>query len=264
MNILHKIIEVKKEEVRKLRSEYPLSRFRNSELFERKTLSMQKALTADKDISIIAEIKKASPSKGLIRKNFNPLEIAETYFSNGANAVSILTDEQFFKGSLNYLREIAKIKETPLLRKDFIIDTHQIYEARANGADAILLIAEVLSQEQIRELTLVAKSLELEVLLELHSADQLEKIDFSLNTLIGVNNRNLENFSVDINRTLELCDKIPEHVILVSESGIHQPESLEKLKTSRTNAILVGEHLMRSQQIGQALSELKGWCRRAH
>jgi len=263
MNILHQIIAVKKQEVQKLRYEYPLNRFQDSELFEKKTLSMQKALTADKNISIIAEIKKASPSKGLIREDFNPLKIAQTYFNNGANAVSVLTDEQFFKGSLHFLQEIAKKKKKPLLRKDFIIDTHQVYEARANGADVILLIAEILSSEQIQELTLVAKTLDLEVLLELHSAAQLDKIDFNLNTLVGVNNRNLEDFSVDINRTLELCDKIPEHVIIVSESGIQQQENLEKLKTSRINAILVGEHLMRSEQIGPALRELKGWCRRA-
>ncbi len=263
MNILEKIISAKKEEVQQLRREFTLSHFTDKEFFSKKTLSLREALSNGSDISIIAEIKKASPSKGLICRQFDHTGIAQTYFSNGADAVSVLTDKQFFQGTAQYLADIASFKTVPLLRKDFIIDEYQLYQAKAIGADAVLLIAEALDAKQIKDLSGTAYEIGLEILLEIHSADQLDKIDFDLNTLIGINNRNLEDFNVDLNTTTNLVKILPEHVITVSESGIRCKENIDKLKAAAVNAVLVGEHLMRSDNTAESLQELKGWCRSA-
>jgi len=263
MNILEKIIEVKKEEVQQLRREFTLSNFTDKEFFAKNTMSLKKALSDSENISIIAEVKKASPSKGLISENFNHIEIAQTYFNNGAEAVSVLTDEQFFQGSSQYLADIAAFKTVPILRKDFIIDEYQLYQAKAIGADAVLLIAEALDDKQIKDLSSTAYNIGLEVLLEIHSAEQLDKIDFDLNTLIGINNRNLENFSVDLNTTLNLLKILPDHILTVSESGIHSREDIYQLRSASVNAVLVGEYLMRSDNTDESLRELKGWCRSA-
>ena len=261
MNILEKIVDVKKEEVQQLRREFTLSSFTDKEFFAKNTMSLKKALSESENISIIAEVKKASPSKGLICREFDHAGIAGTYFKNGADAVSVLTDEQFFQGSLQYLADIAAFKTAPLLRKDFIIDVYQLYQAKASGADAVLLIAEILSAGQIKELSIASSKIGLDVLLEIHSLKQLEKIDLELNTLIGVNNRNLENFSVDLNTTIKLSKELPDFTTIVSESGIHSKEDINKLNSASVNAVLVGEHLMRSNNTADALRELKGWCR---
>ena len=159
MTVLDEILDVKKVEVQKLRSEFSISRFKDSEFFKKKCLSFKDALFKDDAISIIAEIKKASPSKGIIKEDFNHLKIAEEYINAGADAISVLTDEKFFQGHINFLKEIAQIKSIPLLRKDFIIDEYQIFEAKSNGADVILLIAEALSLQQIQELTHCTKEI---------------------------------------------------------------------------------------------------------
>lgn len=260
MNILDEILEVKKQEVKKLRQDYSLSRFQDSEFFIKKRLSLANSLIDDKNISIIAEIKKASPSKGIIREDFNHLKIADIYLAQEVNAISILTDVNFFKGSINFLNEIAHVKNKPLLRKDFIIDEYQVFEAKSNGADIILLIAEALSTSQIEELTHAAKESDLEVLLELHAEEQLSKINFEQNKIIGINNRNLADFSVKLSTTIEIADKLPDDVLIISESGISSMEDINRLKDSRTNGILVGEHLMRSNNIADSLKELKEWC----
>jgi indole-3-glycerol phosphate synthase len=231
------------------------------EFFNNQTLSFINTLNNAKSTSVIAEIKKASPSKGIIKENFNHITIAETYFNNGADGVSVLTDEKFFKGNISFLNDIAKIKSVPLLRKDFIIDEYQIYEAKAFGADFILLISEVLSQNQIAELTNAAYEIGLEVLLELHSEEQLNKIDFNLIKLIGINNRNLNDFSVDLNTCINISHNLPEDVLVVAESGINKKEDVQLLNKSNINAILVGEYLMRSENITDALMQLKKWCR---
>jgi len=179
MNILNEIVGIKKEEVKKLRQKYNIGDFMSKELYHSPTISFIQRFNASQNISVIAEIKKASPSKGIIREDFNHLKIAEDYFAAGADAVSVLTDEKFFHGSINYLKDIAAIKTAPLLRKDFIIDEVQVFEAKANGADIILLISEILSADQIKELTLAAKEAGLEVLLELHNRNQFDKIDFA-------------------------------------------------------------------------------------
>ena len=260
MKILETIIAAKKEEVKKLRSEYRYSDFSESEFFNRDKLSLSRALTVNSSIAIIAEIKKASPSAGLLKNNFNHREIAETYMSHDVDAISILTDQPFFQGHISYLKDIAQIKTVPILRKDFTIDAYQIYQSKANGADAILLIAEALSKNQIKELTEAAKEVDLETLLELHSEEQISKIDFKSNPIIGINNRNLDDFSVQIATTLELAKILPESSIIVSESGIHKQEDINSLKQTTTRAILVGEHLIKSTDLGKAIDKLKLWC----
>jgi len=263
LNILNKIVEVKKEEVKILHRDFSHSRFSDSKFFGEGTLSFVGSISKNKNLGIIAEIKKASPSKGVIRENFDHISIAEIYFSNKTDAVSVLTDQQFFQGSIRFLKEIAQIKKAPLLRKDFIIDEYQVFEAKSNGADAVLLIAEILSESQIKELSKCAHDLGLDVLLEIHSEPQLPKIDFDLNKLIGINNRNLNDFSVDIRTTSKLSKLLPENVVVVSESGISNQESIEILKETRVQAVLVGEHFMRSNDIGAVVKRMKKWCRRA-
>ena len=261
MTILEEINEVKKEEVRKLRSNFSLSRFNDSEFFSKSRLSFCNALNNEDKISIIAEIKKASPSKGIIREKFNHSDIANIYMENEVDAISILTDVNFFKGSIDYLNDIAKFKVVPILRKDFIIDEYQIFEAKANGADAILLIAESLSKNQISELTLAAVENDMEVLLELHSIQEIEKINFEQNKVIGINNRDLKTFGVDLETTNLIGQLVPAENILVSESGIKTKSDIEFVKKTKANAILVGEHLMGSKNISDAVKELKEWCR---
>jgi indole-3-glycerol phosphate synthase len=260
MNFLTEILNTKREEVANLKRMYSINSFKDMELFPIQSLSFYNSAKSNKDLSIIAEIKKASPSKGLIREDFNHLEIAKSYFSQGVNGVSILTDKNYFKGDINYLLDIAKIKQAPLLRKDFIIDPIQIYEAKANGADLILLICEALSKEAVKDLTETAYEIGLEVLLELHSINQLEKIDLELNKIIGVNNRNLETFNVDLAVTQNISSLLPDEVLLVSESGINSKEDVDYIRNAGADAILVGEHLMRAKSIEDKLSELKSWC----
>jgi indole-3-glycerol phosphate synthase len=260
MTILDEINEVKKEEVKKLRQNYSLSRFKDSEFFTKPKISFYNALNNSDRISIIAEIKKASPSKGIIKEDFNHLNIADIYLENKVDAISVLTDVNFFKGDITYLYDIAMIKTVPLLRKDFIIDEYQIFEAKENGADAILLIAESLSSNQVNELTLAANETDLEVLLELHSIEEFQKINFKQNQIIGINNRDLKTFKVDLNTTKEIGELIPNENLLIAESGIKTKEDLEFIKQTKAKAVLVGEHLMASQNIRNAVKELKEWC----
>lgn len=262
MNILHEILEVKKVEVAELRKNFTRESFRKSELFANKRLSLSKALSNKEKINVIAEIKKAGPSKGILKEDFNHLEIARTYFENGADAVSVLTDQIFFQGHISFLNQIAKRKTVPLLRKDFIIDEFQILEAKANGADAILLIAEALSKQQINELSNAAFENDLEVLLEIHTEKQLDKIDFQLNKIIGVNNRNLETFDVNFSKTKNLMKYFPPEIIVVAESGINSKEDVDEMKQADVQALLVGEHFMKSKEIGKSLKEFCEWCKK--
>ena len=260
MSFLSEILEVKRDEIKKLKQKFSLSSFRSEEFFETPTRSLKQSLNNDSRISLIAEIKKASPSKGVLIEKFNHQNIAETYIESEVSAISVLTDQKFFQGHINFLRDIARFKTLPLLRKDFIIEEHQIFEAKAFGADAVLLICEALSTNQISELTHAANECGLEVLLELHSPTEVSKIDFKLNSIIGINNRNLETFVVDVNTTINLLDTIPTDVTLVSESGITSEAVLDQLKNTRVNAVLVGEHFMKSKDIKSSLTEFKEWC----
>jgi indole-3-glycerol phosphate synthase len=260
LNILDKIIETKRTEVKALKEKYSRTDFEKSPYFQKISYSLINEINCDRNISIIAEIKKSSPSKGILRDNFNYVEIAKSYFQNEVNGISVLTDKKYFQGSIKYLKDIAGIKTRPLLRKDFIIDEYQILEAKANGADVILLIAEALTKKQIKDLTLFAIKTGLEVLLELHSERQLNKIDFGLNTLIGINNRNLENFITSVETTEYLSKLLPEEVTLVSESGIGTEADIQRLKDAGADAVLVGEFLMKTDNIDKKIEELKRWC----
>jgi indole-3-glycerol phosphate synthase len=261
MSFLDTILQVKKEEVSVLRKNNTLQSFRDSEYFGSTTMSLKNSVTRTDRLGIIAEIKKASPSKGVLRDDFNFLAIAGIYMENSVDAISVLTDRNFFRGDIQYLNEISKIKTVPLLRKDFIIDEYQIYEAKANGADAVLLIAEALSPDQIKELTSAAREIELEVLLELHNEDQLYKIDFKTNDLIGINNRDLITFNVDINTTLKLSNVIPDNVTIISESGLGSMENIRLIRGSKARGVLAGEYFMKSKSIRDSLKEFQEWCR---
>jgi indole-3-glycerol phosphate synthase len=260
LNFLDEIIKTKKEEVKKLHLKFSRKDFEESPFFQNICLSLINEIKCDNNISIITEIKKASPSKGIIRNDFNHLEIAKTYFENDVNGISVLTDKKYFQGNISYLRDIAELKSKPLLRKDFIIDEYQVLEAKANGADVILLISEALTENQIKELTFAAIEVGIEVLLELHSENQLDKIDFELNRFIGINNRNLESFNTNIETTEKLSALIPDYITLVSESGIHSEPDLFRLRKADVDAVLVGEFLMRTGDITKNIKELKNWC----
>lgn len=210
-------------------------------------------------LRIIAEIKKASPSKGIIRADFNPAVLAQAYEKGTADCLSVLTDREYFQGDIAYLEQVRNVVSIPLLRKDFIIDELQILEARIHGADAILLIAEALSTEQIQTLTLYAKSLGMDVLLELHKPEEIEKIDFSINTLIGINNRDLTSFRTDLQTTITIKQMLPPQITVVSESGIESREGIHTVVAAGVDAVLVGEHFMRKDNVTGAVQEMKGW-----
>ena len=209
-------------------------------------------------ISIIAEIKKASPSRGVIRRDFDPLAIARIYEQNGAAAISVLTDRTFFQGDLAYLQQVRDITSIPLLRKGFIVDAYQVYETRAAGADALLLIAAALSQAELTDFFALASQLGLHVLLEVHNRQELERSLLTNAPIIGINNRDLKTFRVDLSITTQLARQIPQDRVIVSESGIHDVRQLRFLKGLGVHAVLVGEALMAKEDIGRALRELLG------
>jgi indole-3-glycerol phosphate synthase len=206
--------------------------------------------------SIIAEVKKGSPSKGVIREDFDPLEIAEIYQNNGATCLSVLTDEKYFLGHLRFLALIRETVSLPLLRKDFICDPYQIYEARAAGADAILLIAAMLDLHQLREFHAIAREIHLDVLLEVHDEWEMETALQTVCTLIGVNNRNLRTFETDLGTTGRLARMMPAGHLLVAESGINNRADILRLQSDGAGAFLIGESLMREADIGAKLQEM--------
>jgi indole-3-glycerol phosphate synthase len=221
-------------------------------------LSLAAALTGT-NIKLIAEVKKASPSKGVIRADFDPVDIARTYASHGASAISILTDKRYFQGNLDYLKQInASLGETrpPLLRKDFIFDPYQIYESRAYGADALLLITAILTPEKLGALLKLAHSLQMQCLVETHTEDEIKTAVASGAEIIGINNRDLTTFKVDLETTARLRRFIPEGRIVISESGIKNYSDMQRLQSLKVNAALVGETLMASPDIGKAMKEL--------
>ena len=198
-----------------------------------------------KDEAIIAEIKKASPSAGIISHNFDPVSKAKEYESIGASALSILTEESYFKGSSKYLEEVKRHTKLPILRKDFMIDEYQLYEAKLMGADCILLIASILNDEQIKSFVMLAESLKLDYLIEVHDIDELRRVECFKNAIIGVNNRNLKTFDVDINNSINLKKQFKGKNIFVSESGIKKKSDIKLLKESGIHVFLIGESLMK-------------------
>jgi indole-3-glycerol phosphate synthase len=214
------------------------------------------ALDRPGEVRVIAEVKKASPSAGVIRDDFDPVAIAQTYERHGAACVSVLTDHEFFQGRLEHLSAVRAAVGLPLLRKDFVLDRYQLLEARLAGADAALLIAEILPGDQLAELHREATALGLHVLVELHDADQLPRVLDSGATLVGINNRDLRTFTTRLEHTLDLMPRVPRGVTVVSESGIRSKVDLDRLAAAGVKAVLVGESLMRSPDIGAALDAL--------
>ena len=250
-NILDKIIENKKLELQKLKKLKPLSNFRSK--IKPSTRDFKKAISKNA-LNLIAEIKKASPSAGKIAKSFNPVRVASIY-NNYADAISIITDKKFFKGDIRYFKKIDKITEVPLLRKDFIIDKYQIYESRYNGADAILLIAGILSIRQINKFISIAKKLNMHCLVEVHTKEELKKVLKTKAEIIGINNRNLKNFKISLNTTLDLLKSIPKNCIIISESGFNSLSDIKKVK-NKVNSVLIGTSIMQSSNIEQKLKQL--------
>ena len=226
-DILDKITNQTREDLKKRKREVSFRDLESFQGYEKERLPFADALRGD-SVSIIAEVKKASPSKGVIRDDFDPVKIADTYIENSASAISVLTDTPFFQGSLQYLEKISDISPIPLLRKDFIIDPYQIKEARAYGADAVLLIVTMYEGSQLSELLI---------------------------KILGVNNRDLKKFEVDLHRGIELLQLAPDEIVTVSESGIHRPEDLMKLFKNGIQSALIGEHFMRQPDIGTGLRQ---------
>jgi indole-3-glycerol phosphate synthase len=216
------------------------------------------ALAAGPPIKLVAEIKKASPSAGVIRADFDPVSIARTYEAHGASCISVLTDESFFQGRIEYLSNIGAAVDLPVLRKDFILDTYQVVEARVAGADAVLLIAECLDDCNLRKLFNETCELGMTPLVELYEPDNLQRVFDAGATLIGVNNRDLHTFTVDLEHTIRMRERVPDQCVLVGESGIKTHDDVQRLEAAGVDAILVGESLMREPDIGAAVDRLLG------
>ncbi|OUM96777.1 MAG: indole-3-glycerol phosphate synthase [Thermobacillus sp. ZCTH02-B1] len=216
-----------------------------------------------REIGLIAEVKKASPSKGLIRDDFHPVELARGYEAAGADCLSVLTDREFFQGANEYLTRIRDAVGLPLLRKDFTIDPLQIYEARLIGADAILLIAAILKPDELASLHRLAKDLGMDALVEVHDRREMETVlELGIDELVGINNRDLRTFVTDLKTTEELAGLAPDHAILVSESGIASPDDIRRVREAGARAVLIGEHFMRQPDVGEAVLQLMGPVRR--
>jgi indole-3-glycerol phosphate synthase len=255
--ILEMIVEAKRKEVAALRKMTPLAQLEDA-IGNLLPVRDFKGAIGNARCSIIAEVKRSSPSQGRIRYEFDPAQIATIYQDNGAQAVSVLTDEAFFEGKGEYLTGIKKIIDLPLLRKDFIIDPYQIFETRILGGDALLLIASLLGQGQLWEYITLSKTLGLAPLVEVHTKKELDKALAADAEIIGINNRDLKTFSTDIKTTLELAPLIPSDRIVVTESGINTREDIELLMEAGIHCFLIGEALMRAEDIGEKLRELLG------
>ena len=256
--ILEKIVATKKAEVEQIKQTIPEQQLREALASAPKTRSFLDALSKPGPIHLIAEVKKASPSAGLIRSDFDPVTIAQTYEAHGASCISVLTDEEYFQGDLDYLRKVRAAVSLPILRKDFIIDSYQVLEARVAGADAVLLIAECLDDCTLRKLHNEIIEVGMTPLVELYDPLNLPRVLDAGATLIGVNNRNLHTFEVDLQHTVRMQEHIPDDCILVGESGIKTRADAVLLQEAGVNAILVGESLMRQPDIGQAVDQLLG------
>jgi indole-3-glycerol phosphate synthase len=258
MSFLDKIVASKRREIEAAKAATPTAQLHAAMKAAPPPRDFFAALAAPGPIKLIAEVKKASPSAGVIRADFNPVEIARTYQQHGASCLSILTDEPFFQGKLEYLRDIRAATTVPLLRKDFILDKYQLYEARAAGADAVLLIAECLDDCNLRALHNEIVSLGMTPLVELYDPANLQRVLDAGATLVGVNNRDLHTFKTDLDHTLRLREQIPDHCVLVAESGIRTRADVQRLEAAGVNAILVGETLMASPDISGAVDALLG------
>ncbi len=256
--ILDEIVAYKKEELAETKRRRPPADIKAAARDAKPTRDFGNALSMDGEIRLIAEVKKASPSKGVIREDFDPVAIAQAYEEGGASCISVLTEKKYFQGSLDYLGQIRKAVKLPLLRKDFIIDEYQIYEARAAGADAILLIAACLEEGRIQDYLGIAAGIGIDVLVEVHTYQELDKALSTGAMLVGINNRDLRNFTVTLQTTFDLLKDVPDDRTVVSESGIKTRDDVVKLQGAGVDAVLVGEGLMREKDIGKKVKELLG------
>jgi indole-3-glycerol phosphate synthase len=250
---LSKILETKRQEVASLQHERNALESNLQELPDCRGFAQ--SIASASGISVVAEIKKASPSKGLITPDFQPEQTAACYERAGACAVSVLTDQQYFQGSIDVLRQVRSVIEVPVLRKDFIIDELQILEARQAGADAVLLICAALSDERVLELSRFARTLSLDVLLEVHDMDELDIALQAKPSVLGVNNRNLHTFEVSLHTTETILREVPDYVLAIAESGVHTPKDALRMKRAGAKGILVGESLMRAEST-EAVDEM--------
>lgn len=257
-SILEEIVSAKRREVAAAQRRMPLEELEAQVAGAPPVRDFRAALAGPGCIQLIAEVKKASPSAGLIRADFDPVEIARIYQEHGAACVSVLTDTPYFQGHLSYLARVRASVAVPLLRKDFLIDEYQVVEARMAGADAVLLIAEILDDASMFRLHDRARALGMSVLIEFHEVTNLARVLAVGTGLVGINNRDLRSFSTDLQHTLRLRDRIPPDVLVVSESGIRTRHDVIQLQAAGVSAVLVGETMMRKQDIGQAVDELLG------
>ena len=245
MSILDEIIDNTKSKLDKRKTELPLDKIKIEIESSNFLQNSFKNSLIDKEHAIIAEIKKASPSAGIIAEDFDPLKKAKEYEEFGASALSILTEEDYFLGSIEYLKDVKKITSLPILRKDFIVDAYQIYESKLIGADCILLIASVLNDKQLREFSDLAETLQLDYLIEVHNEEELSRVELFSNAIIGVNNRNLKTFEVDIQNSVRLRNLYKKNNIFVAESGIKNKKDIDMLLAKNINVFLIGESLMK-------------------
>jgi indole-3-glycerol phosphate synthase len=261
-DVLRKILARKRDEVAERRQQVPLAtleaQLRRSAAVPRGFLASLRARIASGNAAVIAEIKKASPSKGVLRADFRPAEIAASYQRGGAACLSVLTDIDFFQGADAYLQQARDGCSLPVLRKDFNVDPYQLFEARALGADAILLIVSALEDAELAELSRLARRLELDVLVEVHDGEELERALRTDAPLIGINNRSLRTFEVSLDTTLRLLPEVPANRLLVTESGILTPADVARMRSQQVHAFLVGEAFMRAEDPGRELARLFG------
>jgi indole-3-glycerol phosphate synthase len=260
-DILDKIVAVKHQEVAAAKKRISLEAMRadaESRVLTRDFVGALRAKIAVGKPAVIAEIKKASPSKGVLREDFIPADIAQSYAESGAACLSVLTDQQFFQGRIDYLKQARASCQLPVLRKDFMVDPYQIYESRTMGADAVLLIAACLDDAQMKDLEAIARSLDMAVLVEVHDGAELARALQLKTPLVGINNRNLKTFEVTLDTTLALKDLVPADRLLVTESGILARDDVLRMGAAGVNAFLVGEAFMRAPEPGEALAALFG------
>jgi indole-3-glycerol phosphate synthase len=267
-DILHQIIRVKREEIAAAQHRQPLAAVRadaESRVLTRDFMGAMRAKLASGHSAVIAEIKKASPSKGVLREDFIPADIAQSYAEGNGKAgrdqvsaacLSVLTDKQFFQGSADYLKQARASCDLPVLRKDFMVDPYQIYESRVMGADAVLLIAACLDDAQMVDLEAIARSLDMAVLVEVHDRAELARALTLKTPLVGINNRNLHSFEVSLDTTLQMLADVPKDRLLVTESGIHSQADVQRMRAGGVHAFLVGEAFMRAAEPGLALATL--------
>ncbi|QDU06735.1 indole-3-glycerol phosphate synthase TrpC [Gimesia aquarii] len=257
-NILEEIIATKQIEVSQAKARLPFEQLAEQLTDAPSIRDFVNSLKIHAPVGMIAEVKKASPSAGLIRDDFHPVDIARIYEASGAACISVLTDEHYFQGHLDYLKAVRKAVSIPVLRKDFIIERYQILEARVAGADSVLLIAECLDDNQLEDLYAYAKELGMSALVEIYDPQNLERVLKLSPPMLGINNRNLKTFVTTLDHSIQLSSEIPQNCLLISESGIQNRQDVLRLQNSGVGGILVGETLMRAPDIGEKVSELLG------